>query len=277
MYKREEVSRRIRELVDDLPLFPTEIDKLLAAAVKPSEDNTKVIRLIETDPKLRAELLALAGPYFGREQGFETLEDAVGTVGIQPLVQLIGISYAKSAIQEEFAALKYLNEYVEHGEEISICCRILTAVSGLARQRSEIYALAGLIHDVGRLAILVGTNRTSAHVLGTMWDKMASVIHDERTDLGTDHCEAGANICRKWNFSLVIQEAVARHHSPLVDSDFSFAGGLIFVSHFVSVSDPSGDIISTALPTELMTRLNLTDSDFSRAKEIYQSRTQGNG
>jgi HD-like signal output (HDOD) protein len=198
-------------------------------------------------------------------------------VGIQPLVQLIGTSYARAAIAEEFAALKYLNEYVDHGEEISVCCRIVTEVSGLARQRREIYALAGLIHDVGRLAILAGTNRTSAHVLGTMWDKMASVIHDERMDLGTDHCEAGARICRKWNLSLVIQEAVARHHSPLVDSDFSFAGGLIFVSHFVSVSDPSGDIISTALPTELMTRLNLSNSDFSKAKEIYQSRTQTNG
>ena len=50
--KREEVSRRITQLVDDLPLFPTDINQLLTAAVKPSEDGIELLRLIESDSKL---------------------------------------------------------------------------------------------------------------------------------------------------------------------------------------------------------------------------------
>ncbi len=271
--KKEELSRRITELVDKLPLFPHNIDGLLATAVKPSEDNKEILRLIESDPELSTELLQVARSYYGTAADIKTIEDAVQHVGLRALVQLIGISYARNAIQEEFAALKYLNEYIDHSEDISISCRILGEVSRMPQDELEIYTIAGLIHDVGRLAIMVASNRTSAHVLGTLWDKMASVVHDEKLTLGTNHCDIGMRICRKWNFSPVIQEGVLRHHTPLFDSDFSFAGAIIFISHFLSASDPSGEILSTLIASEVLAKLNLTSTDFNKAKSIYKSRT----
>ena len=270
--KKEELSRRITELVDKLPLFPHNIDALLATAVKPSEDNKEILRLIESEPELSTELLQVARSYYGTAADINTIEDAVNHVGLRALVQLIGISYARNAIQEEFAALKYLNEYIDHSEDISTSCRILAEVSGIPKGELEIYTIAGLIHDVGRLAIMVANNRTSAHVLGTLWDKMASVIHDEKLTLGTNHCDIGMRICHKWNFSPIIQEGVLRHHTPLFDSDFSFAGAIIFISHFLSASDPSGEILSTLMASEVLAKLNLTSTDFDKAKEIYKSR-----
>jgi len=261
--KKRKLSRKITELVDSLPLFPTDIDRLLTAAVRPSEDSTEILRLIENDPKLSNELLQLARSYYGTAEELKTIEDAVRYIGVQPLVQLMGISYARDAIQQEFAALKYLNEYLDHSEDIYITCGILGEICGLPRAQREMYALAGLVHDVGRLAIMVGTNRTSAHVLGTLWDKMVS-----------NHCEVGAQICQKWNFSPVIQEGILRHHTPLVDNDFNFAGALIFISHFVSVSDPSGEILATLLATKVLAKLNLSEADFDKARNIYKSRTQ---
>ena len=270
--KREEMSRRITELVDKLPLFPHNIDELLATAVKPSENNKEILRLIESDPELSTELLHVACSYYGAAAHIKTIEDAIKHIGLQALVQLIGISYARNAIQEEFTALKYLNEYIDHSEDISISCRILAEISSMPQNQLEIYTLAGFIHDIGRLAIMIANNRTSAHVLGTLWDKMASVIHDEKLTLGTNHCDIGMRICQKWNFCSIIQEGVLRHHTPLFDSDFSFAGALIFISHFLSASDPSGDILSTLLASEVLDKLNLTSTDFDKARSIYKSR-----
>ncbi len=272
--KREQVSRKITQLVDDLPLFPTDINQLLTAAVKPSEEGTEILRLIESDSKLRSQLLALARSYFGQVEDFETIEDAVGHIGVQPLVQLIGISYAREAIRQEFAALKYLNDYVNHGEDIYIASDILGGICSLPRERRQMHALAGLVHDVGRLAIMVAGNKTGARVLGTLWDRMVSVVHEEKAELGMDHCDVGARICRRWNFSPVIQEAVLRHHSPIMNGDFSFAGALIFLSHFVSASDPSGEILTTLLATKMLNKLDLTPVDFERARDQYESRTQ---
>jgi HD-like signal output (HDOD) protein len=274
--RKEELARKITELVDKLPLFPHNIDKLLTTAVKPIEDNQEMFRLIEGDPELSAELLQVARSYFGTVAEINTIEGAVNQVGLQALVQLIGISYARNAINEEFNALKYLNEYIDHSEDISISCRVLAEISGVPQDELEIYTIGGLIHDVGRLAIMVASNRTSAHVLGTLWDKMASVIHDEKVTFGTDHCEIGMRICQKWNFSSLIQEGVLRHHSPIYDSEFNFAGALIFVSHFLSVSDPSGEILTSLMASEVLNKLALTSSDFDKARGIYKSRALNN-
>jgi len=272
--KRDEVSRKITQLVDDLPLFPTDINQLLISAVKPSEDGKEMLRLIESDSKLSSELLTLARSYFGATEVYETVEDAVRNIGVQPLVQLIGISYARDAIQQEFAALKYLNDYIDHGEDIYIASDVLGGICSLPTEQRQLHALAGLVHDVGRLAIMVAGNKTSGRVLGTLWDRMVSVIHEERAELGMDHCNVGARICRRWNFAPVIQEAVLRHHSPIMNGDFSFAGALIFLSHFVSASDPSGEILATLLATKVLNKLYLTPVDFEKAKDQYESRRQ---
>lgn len=272
--KREQVSRKITKLVDNLPLFPTDIDQLLTAAVKPTEDGREILRLIESDPKLCKRLLILARSYFGRTENFKSIEGVVQHMGIRSLVQLIGISFAREAIRREFASLKYLNDYISHGEDIYIASDILCGICSLPREQRQTHALAGLVHDVGRLAIMAACNKTSARVLGTLWDRMVSVIHEEKAELGMDHCEVGARICRKWNFSPVIQEAVLRHHSPILNGDFCFAGALIFLSHFVSASDPSGDILATLLASKVLNKLELTPVDFERARDLYESRTK---
>jgi HD-like signal output (HDOD) protein len=276
MDKKKKFSDKITKIIGELPLFPYEIDRLLATAVRPSEDNSKILLMIESHPELAEELLKVARVYYKTVGEIKTIEDAAEIIGIQPLVQLIGISYARNAIEEEFSALKHLNEYLDHSEDISLGCRALAEVMEMAKEQCEMYSVAGLIHDIGRLAILAAMNKTSAHVLGTLWDKMTSVINEEKANLGLNHCEIGLQICKKWNFSPVIQEGVLRHHTPLVDSDFSFPGGVIFVSHFLSASDPSGDIISTLLPPEILGRLNVSTAQFDKARNIYRKRAGAN-
>jgi len=131
-----------------------------------------------------------------------------------------------------------------------------------------------LSHKITQLVNDLPLFPTDARVLGTLWDRMVSVVHQENAELGMDHCEIGARICRKWNFSPLIQEAVRRHHSPILNGDFSFAGAIIFLSHFISASDPSGDILSTLLATKVLARLDLTTVDFEKARSQYKSRTQ---
>ncbi len=273
MKKKQEFGRKIIELVDGLPIFPHEIDKLLAAALKPSEERGEILRLMEKEPEARKELLELTRSYYATDEEIETTEEAVERFGVQNLVQLIGLLYARRAIQEEFASLRYLNEYFDHSENISIGCHILAEHTGASREQVQLYTVSGLIHDIGRLAIMVARNRTSAHVLGTLWDKMASVVYDEEASVGTNHCEVGMRICRKWKFSPIIQEGVLRHHSPIVDSDFSIPGAIIFVSHFLSASDPSGDIVSSLSAGEVLSKLGLTRGDFDKSRYIYKSRT----
>ena len=77
MDKKSELSHKITQIVGKLPLFPHDIDKLLKIAVKPSQDNVEILRLIKSDPGLSKELLQLARSYYGTAEAIEIVDDAV--------------------------------------------------------------------------------------------------------------------------------------------------------------------------------------------------------
>ena len=148
-------------------------------------------------------------------------------------------------------------------------CQILSEVSGVKPHSREVLVATGLIHDIGRLVILLAGNQIAENLMGTPWNQMKSIIHDERQRLGMDHCIIGQQICKRWNFSSYMQDGVLRHHSPLIKDDFNYLGGMIFTAHFVTASDFTGEMLSLMFPAELFDRLGLSSHDFKHAQENY--------
>lgn len=275
MQEKEELAHKVALLINKLPPMPDNISRLMATEINSRQDYTEVLDLIENDPGLCADLLHLANDFcYDLGEIVETIDDAIQRIGIQPLVQLIGVSYAGNTIQEEFAALEHLNQYFEHSQDISRSCRILAEILEMPEHQREMYAVIGLIHDIGRLIIMIASNRISVPLMGTSWDKMISIVHDEKEIIGMDHCEVGMQLCSNWNFSPILNEGVLRHHTPLLGDDFNLTGAVIFVSHFVSFSDFTGQMLVEMLPAELLDRVNLSKNAFQKAQEIYNSSHQ---
>lgn len=269
MEDKKELARQVAQLIEVLPPMPENICRLMSADNDSPQTYSQVRNLIEQDPGLCTDLLHLASALCrGR---IETIDDAIERIGICALVQFIGISFAGKTIAKEFSAMKYLNDYFEHSQDISLCCQFLADFYDMPAHQKQMYAVAGLIHDIGRLIILVASNKKTVHLMGTTWDKMKSIVDDEKEILGLDHCEVGMQLCRKWNFSPILQEVVLRHHTPLINGDFSFPGGLIFIAHFVSFSDMTGAILSTMLGPELLSRMHVSMENFSKAQQSFQS------
>jgi HD-like signal output (HDOD) protein len=269
--RKKEIAKKIAGLIEVLPPMPENISRLMEADADSREGHRQVLTLIANDPGLCADLLHLACDFCrGKGRTIDTIDDAVKYIGTGPLVHLIAISYANKTIRKEFAALKYLDEYFDHSRDISLCCRILAELRDMSAHQRDMYAVMGLIHDIGRLIILMASDKKASHLMGTSWQKMKSIVDDESEILGLNHCEVGMQLCHKWHFSKLMQEGVLRHHTPLVKKDFSYPGGLIFVSHFVSFSDFTGQIISTTLGKELLDLLKLTEREFIEAQQIYE-------
>ena len=269
MEDKKELARQVAQLIEVLPPMPENICRLMSADIDSPQTYSQVRNLIEQDPGLCTDLLHLASALCrGR---IETIDDAVKRIGICALVQFIGISFARKTIAKEFSAMKCLDDYFEHSRDISLCCQFLADFYDMPAHQKQMYAVAGLIHDIGRLIILVASNKKTVRLMGTTWDKMKSIVNDEKEILGLDHCEVGMQLCRKWKFSPVLQEVVLRHHTPLINEDFSFPGGLIFIAHFVSFSDMTGAILSTMLGPELLSRMHISMENFSKAQQSFQS------
>jgi len=275
MVENKELAGRVAQLIEILPPMPENIVRLMNARLDSPQDIKHVRSLIESDPGLCTDFLHLAADFsVGSDEVVETVEDAVRLIGVQPLVQLIAVTFARNSIRREFSQLVYLNDYFEHSRDISIACRILARLCKLPKHDCEMFTVAGLIHDIGRLVIMVAGNRLSVRLMGTSWDKMISVLPDEKRIMGLNHCEVGMQLCKKWNFSPVLQEGVLRHHTPLENAEFSFPGGIIFVAHFVSYSDLTGDILSTMLGTVFLANLNLPLTSFAKAQRVFHARVR---
>jgi HD-like signal output (HDOD) protein len=265
--KRKKLARQVAGLIEVLPPMPENISRLMRAEVATPFTNSQVRELLENDPGLCSDFLHLASELCRGK--IETIDDALKKIKINTLVQFIGATFAKKTVSKEFSSMRYLDEYFAHSRDISLCCQFLADFYDMPEHQKQMYAVAGLIHDIGRLIILLGSNKKTVHLMGTSWNKMKSIVDNEKEVLGLNHCEVGMELCRKWNFAPILQEIVLRHHTPLIGNDFSFAGGVVFVAHFVSFSDMTGEIVSTMLGTELLDRLHISMENFSTAQQTF--------
>jgi len=278
MPANNDIETRVVELVHRLPPMPQNVQRLLLAAREQQNDEAELLRLLKEDPGLCVDLLHLANTFYSTaHEHIETVEESVVKIGTQPLIQLMGVWYAKGIIVKEFGLMKHLDEYFKHSQEISLSCRVMSEMMDLPAHECEVHAVAGLIHDIGRLVILLASQRTATHLLGTAWDCMRSVVQEENELLGMNHCEVGMQICKKWSFSPFMQEGILRHHSPLIKDDFSRLGATLFLAHFIASSDFTGEMLAHMLPLDVLDRLNMSNADFQQVRQEYFSRAKQAG
>ena len=277
MESQKDFENKVTEFIHRLPPMPANVSELLNAANVQEMDDEGLLAFVKQDPGLCADLLHLANTFSIRPEGHDdTIEEAVNSVGIKPLIQLIGVWYARNIIAKEFDMLDHLDDYFKHSQEISLACRTMSEILEADEHDCQVAYMAGLIHDMGRLAIILLSNKTTAPLLGTPCALMNTIVDQEQKLVGMDHCRVGMQLCKKWNFSELLQQAVLRHHSPLIDSDFDYLGAIIFTCHFISCSDFTGETLASMLPGELLNRLNLTPQGFIKAQQIYFARMAEN-
>lgn len=266
-----ELQRRITDIVEHLPPLPEHIDALFDALRLGVQTGSEIVSLIRSDSSLCAEVLHIANSRcYAHEKTIETIDEAVSLIGIEPIIETFGVRYANESLRTDFAGLRYIEQYFEHGNDISRACAILAKTANFSDHQHDMYAVAGLIHDIGRLVIMLATNELSAPLMGTNIAELLSIIHSEQAIVGMNHCDIGNEICINWNFSSVLCEGVLRHHTPVVQKDVSRAGSIIFVAHFISTSDFTGKILGHANPlNEIFEVIGIDAQGFEHAQREF--------
>jgi HD-like signal output (HDOD) protein len=271
--------QKVTDLIELLPPLPNTISKLIDENENPQKRVLKLHEAIGHDSGLCADLLRLANCpcRHGKDQGshnVKTIDEAIKLVGIEPLADFIAARFAIEAVKTKCHALKHINEYSEHSKEISLGCIILSEVLGLSEEEQKMMGVGGLIHDIGRLIILIASDSTNAPLVGTSPEKFQEILKEEFSVWGIDHSKAGARICQRWHMPEELEEGVLRHHTPLLDDDFSFHGSLIFTAHFIVMSDFTGDIINRLLPKRLFEKMGMTIDHVNEAMDLYKTRKE---
>ena len=220
--KRSRFRKALRE-VKNLPTLPGIISKLSKMAEDPDTTTDQMGKVISKDHILAAKLLKLVNSaFYGFPQKISSLNSALILLGFNVVKSLI----ISSSIFELMESQDM--ELWEHSLGCAVVCNVLA--KRLEVSDPEEVSTAGLIHDIGKVAIKMEL-KPEFEALGLMiHDKQISRLAAEKEMLGLDHAEVGGWLAKSWNLPPKLVEPIACHHDPRNAKDEKMATAIIHFS-----------------------------------------------
>lgn len=224
----------LEQIVGDLrtlPSLPAVVMELLQTMGADDVDIDRLARGIGNDQGLAARTLRVANsPFYGMQGRIDSIAEAItvlGFVNVRSLVAAAGISTAWPASQTAGFEPRV---FWRHCLGVACCAATLARQAKLQPDRSF---LAGLMHDIGRLVLVVTHPTAFTEVLQRSRREDSLLVEAECEVLGFDHAQIGAALCRHWRIPESIADAVGRHHQVNQGS----AGVLADMADVVHIAD----------------------------------------
>jgi putative nucleotidyltransferase with HDIG domain len=226
---------QVRQRVQTLPSLPTTVLALGRAVADPRCTVDRILGLLAQDPALSATLLRLANSAaYGRDGRIMDLRSAVLRMGFDAIHQL-GQSAAILRTIHGGGHLDPLRLW-QHSVAVGQVARGICVLAGRDGDREAAY-LAGLLHDIGKLALDQCFPAEYGPVLAAVAAGAAG-LEAEREWLGVTHADVGAMVARQWNFPEPMAAAIHDHHQADAGD---FLTGLVHLSDLlVRTRIPSG-------------------------------------
>ncbi len=253
--KRNRIERDAGErALDDLPMLPSVVARLLALDPRSDEFFAEVLELGTDDPPFAAKVIQAANAAHSAPiQPIEGLRDAVMRLGAKSIADLV-TSVAVSRVFVPSTAGEC--DLWRHSLLVAVLAREITQL--IANEPDggleEAY-LGGLVHDLGRFLMLDTAPDELDAVEQKGWRTPEELIEKESGLFGLDHARLGARAMRKWGLPPSLCDLVEHHHvydpdEIPVDTEFTRATLVC-----VQLADRlacclAGDLELAALPAE---------------------------
>ena len=199
-----------------LPPFAPVVISLLRLFDRDDVKIESVASLVESDPAIASELLALANsPLFGCRGGVTSPALAIGLLGTERTKSLATTLAMRSMMQSAPRTAVVRRLWI-HNIATSAIAQEFAAAFGVPNDLAHI---AGITHDLGRMGLL------AAHP--TEYTQLALAAHNTEPDIrakeqeqfGMDHCRAGALLAKAWGLPEVLRRTTEFHHEPSANRD----------------------------------------------------------
>ncbi len=207
------------------------------------------------DPVLTGDLLRVVNSWAcpSLRRRISSLREAIfhlGTVAARTVL-------LASAARKVFASKSILALW-KHSVEVAAYAQRLGELAGVD---PEAAFLAGMVHDIGRLAIemmdaetLSLRARLSEPGIPLVWVDLVTCRHD--------HAEIGGALLWRWNFPRTVADAIALHHAP--ERSCSKLAAVLYLAEVRSgefEDEPSQVRFAAALKTAGLTREQFRDAE----------------
>jgi putative nucleotidyltransferase with HDIG domain len=200
--------------VEDLPSLPPMLWELQAVLLNPRSDAAEIAFVIEKDPGLAATVLRISNSaWYGSSGRVMELREGVARLGSRVLQQVAASALVIDALSG-FGTSHGAERFWKHSNRVAFIARTLCDAhpkrTGL---QSEAAYTAGLLHDLGKLALDHYFREEYAPVYAWKIEHAGTDAEAERQVLGIDHGEVGAELLELWNLPEELVYGVRFHHA----------------------------------------------------------------
>jgi len=200
--------------LDQLPSLPQVLLRILRELNTESLQVSELSDCISQDAALTLKVLAVANSVtYRRQKQIISIEQGINMLGFK-MVKTITISASMQQFLSSLSGIVPLNfdRFWQHSLTTAFLSRMLAQAVGYPNIE-EAY-IAGLLHDVGKLVLLV----TRANLYKELFLRYAeddSHVEEEAQLLGITHCEVGAMLAQHWKLEPLVVDAIRHHHDPV--------------------------------------------------------------
>jgi len=260
-----DIKAQIAAHAQNLPTISTvvaRLSKLIRDETATAADFENIIRL---DPSLTANLLRLANSaYFGLRREVTSVKLAVTLLGLKRLFEVVTSASFARVLPKRIPGYDIeATEFWRHNVSVAILAEQLAF--SLKTPAPNLLFTAGLLHDVGKLAIGNFLSQNALPAEKRLVEDSEDLIGIERLMFETDHQEVGAELAALWDLPDTVIWSARWHHIPslappeidhyLVDL-IHIANGL---SH-ASIAGKGADAITARIDEQALARIGVTTS-----------------
>ncbi len=248
--------KTLTETVNELPPISPVTNKVLNLLSDPNYELDTLVQLLSLDPAIMAAILKVSNSVlFRTTEEITTIGEAVKRLGPRAVKGILIAAATQILFPKGRSQFYRLSHPLwTHSTRCGIIAKRI-ALFIRYPDPDEAY-VGGILHDIGKLAILMKDIEAFKKIRGLEEKAMISSVESEHKILGFTHTEVGELLMKQWKMPTELSQCVQYHHSnpdgesPLILTD------IIALANFYSHHLKSGsDLLLINRPGPIAIRL----------------------
>lgn len=235
--------KMIDTTIESLPPLPATVTNVLAVSEDPESTAEDLMQAIIPDQTMCSAILKVANSaFYGIPRGVQTIQRAVVVLGYEEIRNIVlGKAILSSLPRMPQGTRQNIELFWEHAFTTGLAAKIIAEHYRLS---ASAYFIAGLIHDLGKLAMLL-TFPKQYRILRELsnFENLHSTS-EEQARFGISHDQAGMKLTNRWLFPEPFVLATGYHHAPQEAPDHRQYPLIVQVADILSLMYCCSDITS---------------------------------
>lgn len=207
--------------LNEVPAMPNIIVRALNIVKDPEAGAKQLAKIVSCDQSLSTKVLTVVNSsYYGFPQQITSISRAISLIGMSKTKNIIMTVAMKPMLTNQGG-----RELWKHSIMTAVGCEYIA--NYLKIMNTDEAFVTGFLHDLGKLVLNIKDANLYEKVK-LLAEGNGNIIQLEQQYFGTDHCQMGSLLTKRWQLPLLINNVVKYHHAP-ADSSMPIPCTLVYL------------------------------------------------